>query len=117
MNGENAFLPDLVKETKIPAMTFDTFLASIEPGSTPPSGLSRELEAMWHTKAGNWEKAHDIAQDIPTTTGSWIHGLLHAIEGDFGNSGYWYHRANQPPIRREQIEYEWERIVRALLPG
>jgi hypothetical protein len=97
-------------------MTFESFLASIEPGGSPPSGLSPELEALWHAKAEHWEKAHNIAQDIPSTSGSWIHGLLHAIEGDFGNSGYWYHRAKQPAIRREQIDSEWERIVRALLP-
>ncbi len=97
-------------------MTFESFLASIEPGGSPPSGLSPELEALWHAKAGHWEKAHNIAQDLPSTSGSWIHGLLHAIEGDFGNSGYWYHRAKQPAIRREQIDSEWERIVRALLP-
>lgn len=114
-SGENASLLELIKESKIPPMTFDTFFASIQPDGSPPSGLSRELEALWHTQAGNWEKAHDIAQEIPSATGSWIHGLLHAIEGDFGNSGYWYHRANQPPIRREQIPGEWERIVRQLL--
>jgi hypothetical protein len=96
-------------------MTFETFLASIQSGGDPPSGLSSEMEALWHAKAGHWEKAHEIAQDIPSVTGSWIHGLLHAIEGDFGNSGYWYHRAKQPAIRRDQIDGEWERIVRTLL--
>jgi hypothetical protein len=96
-------------------MTLDTFRASISPGGVPPSGLSPELTALWHAEAGNWEAAHGIAQDIPSRTGSWIHGLLHAIEGDFPNSAYWFHRAGQPPIRREQIGSEWERLVKSLL--
>ena len=96
-------------------MSFDTFLASISVGGAPPEGLSPELTALWHTGAKHWDRAHDIAQDIPTTTGSRIHGLLHAIEGDFGNSDYWYRKAGKTPIRKEQIESEWEDLVRSLL--
>ena len=96
-------------------MTFESFLASIRSGGMPPDGLSRELEALWHAKSDHWERAHDIAQDIPSATGSRIHGLLHAIEGDFGNSAYWYHRAGQTPIGREQIASEWENLVKSLL--
>lgn len=96
-------------------MTLEAFLASVDPKAEPPAGLSAELRALWHTKAGNWDRAHDIAQDIPSAMGSRIHGLLHAIEGDFGNSGYWYHRAGQPPIRRDEIELEWGRIAAELL--
>lgn len=96
-------------------MTPDSFRASIQQGGVPPSGLSPELTALWLAEAGNWEAAHEIAQDIPSATGCWIHGLLHAIEGDFANSGYWYRLAGKSPIRREQIGSEWERIVKSLL--
>jgi hypothetical protein len=96
-------------------MTYEAFLASISPGATPAPGMSGELESLWHAKAGNWERAHEIAQDIPSALGSRIHGLLHAIEGDFGNSGYWYRRAGETPIRRDEIDAEWDRIVRSLL--
>ena len=95
-------------------MTFESFLQSIEDDS-PPADLSPELLSLWYTKAGKWEKAHDIAQDIPSSKGSWIHGLLHAIEGDFGNAGYWYHRAGEKPITAGQIDEEWERLVRDTL--
>lgn len=97
-------------------MTYNSFLESVENDSAPPEDLSPELKSLWYTKAGAWEKAHDIAQDIPTKEGSWIHGLLHAIEGDFGNSGYWFARAGEPPISKEDIDSEWERIVRCQLP-
>lgn len=96
-------------------MNFESFVASIRPGEAPPPGLSPELEALWHAKAGDWERAHEIAQDIPTETGSRIHGLLHAIEGDFGNAAYWFHRAGREPIDAGAIEAEWERIAAALL--
>jgi hypothetical protein len=98
-------------------MTVESFLQSVEEDEEPTADLSPELQSLWFTKAGRWEEAHDIAQDIPSKMGSWIHGLLHAIEGDFGNSGYWFHRAGEPPISAEQIDGEWERIVRDCLKG
>jgi len=70
----------------------ESFLESIRDESAPPAGLSPELKALWLTKAGRWDEAHDIAQETPSAMGSWIHGLLHAIEGDFGNAGYWFRR-------------------------
>lgn len=92
-------------------MTLEEFRQSAETEAEPPPDLSPELRSLWFTHAGRWDEAHDIAQDIPTKMGSWIHGLLHAIEGDFGNSGYWFHRAGETPIRKEEIESEWERLV------
>lgn len=45
--------------------------------------------------AGNWEQAHVIVQDYSDTTACWIHAVLHKIEGDAGNSRYWYARAQR----------------------
>lgn len=98
-------------------MTFNSFLESVKNDTAPPADLAPELKSLWFTKAGQWEEAHDIAQDIPSKMGSWIHGLLHAIEGDFGNAGYWFSRAGEPPISEDGIEAEWERIVRSQLQG
>jgi len=95
-------------------MTVDELLQSVERDSEPPAELSPELKSLWWTKAGEWDKAHDIAQDIDTPMGSRIHGLLHAIEGDFGNSAYWYNRAGAPAIGKGEIDSEWERIARQL---
>lgn len=98
-------------------MTLEDFRQSVESDENPPEGLSPELRSLWLTRADRWDDAHDIAQDIPTKMGSWIHGLLHAIEGDFGNSGYWYARAGETPIERDGIDAEWERLVRLNLEG
>ena len=46
--------------------------------------------------AGDWNGAHEIAQqDEADPTSCWIHAVLHKIEGDIGNSRYWYRRAGQ----------------------
>lgn len=96
-------------------MTPSELKQSAASDSTPPAGLSPELAALWHAKAGNWDASHDIAQDIHTPMGSWIHALLHLIEGDIGNAGYWFHRAGRPAVGRGQIDAEWDRIAAELL--
>ena len=41
--------------------------------------------------AGDWDGAHKIVQeDEEDATSCWIHAVLHKIEGDAGNSRYWY---------------------------
>ena len=96
-------------------MTLQEFLDSIEQDSAPPHALSPEAKALWHAKKGNWDEAHDIAQDIHTRMGSWIHALLHLIEGDVGNANYWYHKAQQPPKKRTDIDAEWRAIAGEVL--
>lgn len=98
-------------------ITVQSFLDSIQSDEMPPQDLSDELKALWYAKAGKWEQAHDIAQEIPSKMGSWIHGLLHAMEGDFGNSGYWFHRAGQSPISESGIDAEWNTLVQINLPA
>ena len=95
-------------------MTVDEFLSTIGTGS-PPEGLSEELLSLWHTKAGNWDTAHDIAQEIHTSIGSWIHALLHLIEGDTGNAGYWFRRADMPVRTIAEIDSLWHEITSHLL--
>lgn len=44
---------------------------------------------------GDWEQAHQIAQESDDRIGCWIHAVLHKIEKDEGNSRYWYARAHR----------------------
>lgn len=62
----------------------------------PNDEWSVALKAMWFDAVGDWETSHNIAQDLPTTLGSWIHAYLHRKEGDEFNAGYWYRRAARP---------------------
>jgi len=83
-------------------------------GAEVPAGLSEPLRAMWHAKAGHWEPAHEIAQDIKTPTGSWIHAFLHREEGDLPNARYWYRRAGKTMPENLAIADEWSFIAREL---
>lgn len=43
----------------------------------------------------NWEEAHAIVQDGNDFYSCWIHAVLHKLEGDNGNSRYWYVKAGK----------------------
>ena len=60
---------------------------------------------------GNWEKAHDLAEDEGSKDGDWVHAYLHRVEGDLGNAAYWYKRASRPVKQKESLEEEWKEIV------
>ena len=94
-------------------MTLDEFKRTTS-AATPPSTLSAPLRALWHDARGEWDAAHEVAQHIDDVTGAWIHAYLHRKEGDLGNAGYWYRRAQKPECR-ETLEVEWEEIAAALL--
>ncbi len=96
-------------------MTPDQLKTSAATDAVPPPGLSDEARALWFCQAGQWETAHAIAQDIESPLGSWIHALLHLVEGDEGNARYWFARAGQPPVGRGDIDAEWARIAAAAL--
>ena len=82
--------------------------------SEPPAGITPALVALWHDARGDWEKAHQVAQDITDATGSWVHAYLHRKEGDLSNAGYWYRRAGRPESHIA-LDVEWAQIVSALL--
>ena len=82
-----------------------------------PAGLSPEAQALWHTKHGNWDAAHDIAQEIHTPLGSWIHALLHVIEGDQWNGDYWFAKAKKPSRGPGDVDALWEEIAVVVLAG
>ena len=55
--------------------------------SMPSNQWSPALKALWWDAKGDWNASHDIAQDIHTPVGSWIHAYLHRKEGDEWNAG------------------------------
>ena len=96
-------------------MTVEELLTSVAQDSEPPSELSPELQALWHTRADHWDEAHNIAQDIHTPMGSWLHALLHLIEGDLANAGYWFRKAGRPVRTTDDIDALWHEIAGELL--
>lgn len=57
-------------------------------------------------RQGNWDKAHDLAQEDSSPDGNWLHGILHFQEGDLGNAEYWYRLAGRKFRDRGTLEEE-----------
>jgi hypothetical protein len=76
--------------------------------------MASTLESLWWDGKGDWDRAHAIAQKIPTVQGSAVHAYLHRKEGVLWNADYWYARAGRtrPAV---PLEAEWRRLVEEML--
>jgi len=91
-------------------MTFQQFTGA----ATLPAGVGAALQALWLDRRGDWDSAHDLAQQAGGRDGAWVHAYLHRKEGDEMNAGYWYARAGRSAATGD-LGAEWEEITRALL--
>ena len=106
-------------------MSPQQFQQSASTDPAPPAHASPALAALWFLAAGEWEAAHDIAQDLATPTGSWLHAIVHLLEGDLSNANYWFTRASRPrfPLLPAssahglppEIQAEWDLLATTLL--
>ena len=96
-------------------MTAADLARSATTDPTPPPNLSEEALALWYSKKGDWHRAHNIAQDIHTPLGSWIHALLHVEEGDQWNADYWFSKAGKPSRKPAQLPALWDEIAAVVL--
>ena len=94
-------------------MKFEEFQKSLG-ASSPPANLSAYLQSLWYDAKGDWNRSHEIIQDIADERAAWIHAYLHRKEGDIGNADYWYRRAGKSRPDKT-LEEEWTSIVEALL--
>ena len=93
-------------------MTLDAFKSTLNQDAPPE--VSPLLRALWHEARGDWDRAHEIAQDVHTNDGSWVHAYLHRKEGDQWNANYWYRRAGRV-MPDQTLEEEWDHIADAFL--
>lgn len=66
-------------------------------------------KALYYDFQGDWEKAHEIVQDLGDADAAWIHAYLHRKEGDPSNASYWYSRASKP-FPNVSLEEEWKSL-------
>src|SRR4051812_36178734 len=94
-------------------MTLEQFRNSLSE-DLPSRELSLALAGLWWDAKGDWQKAHESAQQDEGPAGAWVHAYLHRKEGDVSNAGYWYGRAGKPQARIPFKE-EWAEIVDVLV--
>ena len=88
------------------------------PPRPSPDVLKRRLrEAVERALAGDWQAAHLIVQEHEgDERASWIHAVVHRMEGDLANARYWYGRCGRR--LREDVSTEAElREIKAALSG
>ena len=65
-----------------------------DPKGAPVAELRRAVEVAL---TGDWQAAHLIAQKYEDDdVAGWIHAVVHRMEGDLANAGYWYRRVGRP---------------------
>lgn len=94
-------------------MDLQTFQQTLK-DSTPPAEASVYLQALWYDAKDDWDKSHELIQDLPDADAAWIHAYLHRKEGDTWNADYWYRKAGRkrPSVSSDK---EWEQITAAMI--
>jgi hypothetical protein len=112
----NIFTPIRQYPVETSGMTAAHLARSAASDASPPAGLSAAACALWFARAGKWDAAHDLCQDVPGMAGSWIHAYLHREEGDLSNAAYWYARAGKiMPAATFPLPDEWMEIASELV--
>lgn len=104
-------MPD--KRDTLSGMKIEEFRESLA-RDEPPAGLDVALIGLWWDAKGDWNKAHESAQNDEGARGAWVHAYLHRKEGDASNAAYWYGQAGRP-VAQGPLTDEWLEIAGALL--
>jgi hypothetical protein len=90
-----------------------------------PTSVHQPIRAavlLWHD---HLDESHRISQELHGPDGSYLHGIMHRREPDYGNAKYWFQRVgkhpNFEPLARkaaELLESQGAQSVREqLIPG
>jgi hypothetical protein len=63
----------------------------------------------------DWNRAHEIVQDMTDAKAAWLHGILHMIEGDESNARYWYAQAGRAFPGKDKGSQEIEAMKAEIL--
>jgi hypothetical protein len=80
----------------------------------PTGGLTRAVELL---AQGAWQQAHEIVQGDASTLASWLHGIVHTLEGDLDNAQYWYRKTDRAFPGPGAVQSEIAAARRAVAAG
>jgi hypothetical protein len=79
----NALIDECVAESRISSAMRESIRAAV---------------LLWHD---HLDASHRISQDLHSSDGSYLHGIMHRREPDYGNAKYWFHRVGPHPCFAE----------------
>ena len=82
--------PGTLREAELERKLTDYFAAAGI--ALPAQPLLRSAALLWHD---HLHASHTISQSIETREGSWLHGIMHRREPDYGNAKYWFRRVGR----------------------
>ena len=82
--------PSPLVPTGIREAALDDRIAALD---APPA-----VRSALHLWNDSLERCHAIAQEIGDVDGSYLHGLMHRREPDYGNARYWFRRVGRHPV-------------------
>jgi hypothetical protein len=56
--------------------------------NSPPASLTLPLAGLGWDAKGEWNRAHESAQQDEGTEGTWVHAYLHRKQRDESNAAY-----------------------------
>lgn len=83
-------------------------LTDLSLGDCFPLGIKDEQMAQC-CLSGLWllhnflNEAHEISQSIQSPEGSYWHGIMHRMEGDYWNSKYWFRKTGNHPCLKNVL--------------
>ena len=60
--------------------------------------LAEACRSGLYLAANDLTTSHTISQDLPSSSGSYWHAIMHRREPDYSNSAYWFRKVGSHPI-------------------
>ncbi len=97
-NGGGRRALPLVRKPEFSVPAEKTLVAAKAPELFPDAFAAEAALAGLHLYLGDWARAHEVSQNIDSPEGRYWHAIVHRMEPDASNAGYWFRALGQHPI-------------------